>query len=85
MSNKTGYEKKGKGKKKKARKKPKFGLCACAKNKKNAASFCFLNVGDLLLSHSHAKTAKARFRRRSFHEPNLFRIKTDQNDLDRLS
>ena len=52
---------------------------------KNAASLCFLNVGNLLLSHPHAKTAKVRFRRRSFHEPNLFRIKADQNDLDRLS
>ena len=52
---------------------------------KNAASLCFLNVGNLLLSHPHAKTAKVRFGRRSFHEPNFFRIKADQNDLDRLS
>ena len=27
---------------------------------------------------------KARFRRRTFHEPNLIRIKTDSNYLDRL-
>ena len=85
MSNKAGYKKKGKGKKKKGRKKSKFGLCACAKKQKNAASLCFLNAGNLLLSHPHAKTAKARFRRRSFHEPNLFRIKADQTDFDRLS
>ena len=86
MSNKAGYKKKGKGKKKKARKKSKFGLCACAKNmQKNAASLCFLNAGNLLLSHPHAKTAKTRFRRRSFHEPNLLRIKADQTDFDRLS
>ena len=29
--------------------------------------------------------AKARFRRRTFHEPNLIRIKADPNYLDRLN
>ena len=28
---------------------------------------------------------KARFRRRTFHEPNLIRIKVDPNHLDRLN
>ena len=37
------------------------------------------------ISMLRVKTSKARFRRRSFHEPNLFRIKADQNDLVRLS
>ena len=85
MSNKTGYKKKGKGKKKKARKKVQFWLMRMREKQKNAASFCFLKIGNLLLSHPHAKTAKARFRRRSFHEPKLLRIKADQNDLDRLN
>ena len=85
MSNKAGYKKKGKGKRKKARKKVQIWLMCMCEKQKNAASLCFLNAGNLLLSHPHAKTAKARFRRRSFHEPNLFRIKADQTDFDRLS
>ena len=31
------------------------------------------------------KNTKARFRRRTFHEPNLIRLKADQNYLDRLN
>ena len=85
MSNKAGYKKKGKGKKKKARKKVQIWLMRMCEKQKKAASFCFLNIGNLLPSHLHAKTSKARFRRRSFHEPNLFRIKADQTDFDWLS
>ena len=77
-------KRKAKGKRRKQEKSPKLAY-AHARKTKNAASLCFLNVGNLLLSHPHAKTAKVRFRRRSFHEPNLCRIKADQNDLDRLS
>ena len=37
------------------------------------------------LNYSVKLQLKARFRRRTFHEPNLIRIKTDPNYLDRLN
>ena len=43
-----------------------------------AESFLFLWLINVRL------VTKARFRRRTFHEPNLIRIKTDPNYLDRL-
>ena len=39
-------------------------------------------VRNTRVSHS---SLKARFRCRTFHEPNLIRIKTDANYLDRLN
>ena len=41
--------------------------------------------GALPLSYRRFEGVKARFRRRTFHEPNLIRIKADPNDLDRLN
>ena len=40
------------------------------------------DVRNTRVSHS---SLKARFRRRTFHEPNLIRIETDANYLDRLN
>ena len=44
-----------------------------------------LHYRTLTVLEETKKPPKARFRRRTFHEPNLIRIKADPNYLDRLN
>ena len=58
-----------------------YSCCKC----KTKITVIDLSTVKWLKCHRNQKLSKARFRRRTFHEPNLIRIKADPNDFDRLN